>query len=55
MERAKAGEGAPAAAELDVLAYNVLNIVAANDFLDVFLGNHTCVGHLLFALFFVSS
>ena len=26
-----------------------------NDFLDVFLGDHTCVGHLLFALFFVSS
>ena len=53
MERAKAGEGAPAAAKLDVLAYDVLNIVAANDFLDVFLGDHTCVGHLLFALFFV--
>ena len=53
MERAKAGEGAPAAAELDVLAYDVLNIVAANDFLDVFLGDHTCVGHLLFCFIFL--
>ena len=52
MERAKAGEGAPAAAKLDVLAYDVLNIVAANDFLDVFLRDHTC-GGTSFLLYFL--
>ena len=31
---------APAAAQLHILADNFLNIIAADDFLNVFLGNH---------------
>ena len=40
VERTQPGQGAPAAAQLHILADNFLNIIAADDFLNVFLGNH---------------
>ena len=40
MEGAQSGGGAPAAAQLHILADDLFNIIAPHDFLYVFLGDH---------------